>query len=178
MEGYLYSKNVPLFEVGSSLSESSTLFSYLIQESQSEIRFDCFGVPEEDWQPWERGRAFGPELEIRWQEMGEQLFQLLALSDVPRHEFDRKGWKRKEVEAGGDGRIYLWGRHRSFLTGMEEKNGIQEWLQAGIPRVLQYPLDMPLEFVYIQTRMYRRNGVLILTRFCGIEGENSKETKR
>jgi hypothetical protein len=179
MDGYAYNKTATPVEVRSLLSDPPASLDYILQESASDIAFTHFSTPESDWFPWDRGRAFGEQIEVRWQKLQENQFQLLILTEVQQDSLTQNGWpepRKMEVEDGG--KVYLWGRHRSFLEGSKGTRAPHEWVQASIPRTLCYPLASGKEFAYIETVTYRQNGIIILTRFRRLAGENQEEVGR
>ena len=103
-------------------------------------------------------------------------YQLLILGE------DRwqvgEGWTRQEMETQDGGRIYLWGHHHSFLEGVNGRAVPHEWVQASIPRPLCYPLQARKEYVYLETVDYRREGMILLTRFKRLGGEDREEGER
>lgn len=170
MDGYVYSKTASPAALRVLLTEPPARLDYIMQESSSDIAFDRFTVPNEDWKPWDSGRAFGRDLEVRWQRLDNAMFQLLVLSEMPQPALG--DWPNPRVmEAETGGKVYLWGRERSFLTGARQPAGRPEWVQASIPRKLHYPLDDRREFAFIETVNYRQGGMTVLTRFCGLGGE-------
>jgi hypothetical protein len=176
MDGYAYSKTATPVEVRSLLIDPPALLDYILQESASDINFDRFFHLEPDWSPWDKGRAFGEQIEVRWQKIQENVFQLLILSEVQQDSLIQNGWPEpRKMQAEDGGKVYLWGRHRSFLEGGEGNRAPHEWVQASIPRSLRYPLNERKEFAYIETVTYRQNGIIILTRFRRLAGKNQEE---
>jgi hypothetical protein len=177
MDGYVYSKTAPPAAVRALLTKPPARLDYIMQESASDIEFSRFTVPCEGWQPWETGRAFGREAEVRWQRLENGEFQLLVLSELPQPALEN--WPRPRVrEAEAGGKIFLWGRERSFLTGATQPTAPPEWVQASIPRPLRYPLNDRKEFAYFEVVHYRQGGMIMLTRFCGLGGKNGEEVAR
>lgn len=177
MDGYVFSKTASPAVLRALLTEPPARLDYIMQESSSDIAFGRFTALGEDWEPWDCGCAFGRDLEVRWQRLDEGMFQLLVLSETPQPTLE--DWPRPRVmEAEPGGKVYLWGRERSFLTGARQPAGTPEWVQASIPRKLCYPLDERSEFAFIEAMNYRQGGMIVLSRFCGLGGENSEEASQ
>ncbi|MBL7183265.1 MAG: hypothetical protein ISS50_02320 [Anaerolineae bacterium] len=136
---------------------------YVIQERLEDSRF----VRTNDWSMgdlWPRGRAFGPELEVRWWEVEPGRYGLLVLSE--KDEGLKDGWTQEthEVRSTAEDRplkVYLWGTHK----------GQGVWIETRIPRELRYPLDSPQDFAYLEIAEYSRDGMVRFTRFRGLKGE-------
>jgi hypothetical protein len=177
MDGYVYSTTAPPDAVKALLANPPAQPDYLLQESATDITFERFSTPGQDWKPWDAGRAFGQKIEVRWQWVDDGMFQLLVLSEA-RLEALANWPEPKRMEAEDGGRVYLWGRERSFLTGVKRRDVPPEWVQASIPRPLCYPLAAAKEFAYIETVDYRWQGMIILTRFWRVDGEDREEARQ
>lgn len=125
----------------------------------------------EDVGRWSQGRAFGPDLEIRWERDGDG-YELLSLTE--REDLSPSGGDWQAVEAGIDGleerAVLLWGTHRHHLPSThrqysESEEVPDEWIETRIPRPLRYPVEGGPAHVRIAALDYQRQGVTVLTRF-------------
>jgi hypothetical protein len=140
---------------------------YVILERLEEIRF----MQMKKWTVgdfWPRGRAFGPELEVRWQEVKLGMYDLLVLSE--KDENLKDGWEQETHEVRTTDaenhplKIYLWGTHK-------KDRDKDVWIETRIPRKLEYPLDSPKDFAYLEVAEYSQTGIVRFTRFQGLKGE-------
>lgn len=175
MDGYVYSKTISAIAIRAFLTKPSAPLEYILQESAASITFERFATPGEDWLPWDKGRAFGLEVEVRWQRIANEQFHLLVLSEVRQEPLVKDGWRERVMQAEGGDKIYLWGRHLAYLIGAEDWDGPDEWVEASIPRPLRYPLRERKEFASIEAVRYRQDGMIVLTRFRQLTGEDGKE---
>lgn len=114
---------------------------------------------------WMHGRAFGPELELRW-EQRQDGFEVrvitdggappngLACSEIP---FD--------LAADED-------EQRLLLVGERDRDRPSDrptWSVARIPRYLAYPADGSAARVALAQRVYRKSGQVVATRLLRVE---------
>jgi hypothetical protein len=171
--GYVYSKTLSPAELKSFLDERQEKLGCVIQETGSDITFDPISKLN---QPRAKGRAFGEELEVRWERREGGDYHVLVLSETEQRDLLGDGWQEREMTTIEGRRVYLWGRHYRFLRGGQRDQEPHVWVQASIPRPLEYPLD-DHEFAYIEAVEYRQNGMMCLTRFKGLKGENRQEVE-
>ncbi len=170
--GYVYSRRLDRAGLQALLGARRGELAYVMQETDADIAFAEITALD---QPWSRGRAFGETLEVRWtQEEGER-YRVLLLSEAPQSDLAEAGWCVREGLTAVDGvRIYLWGRHYSFLRGGQPEGLPHAWVQASIPRELHYPWPQPDERVYLRAVEYREGGIVRLTRFKGLKGDEGE----
>lgn len=135
---------------------------------------------------WTHGRAFGPDLEVRWtrRRAGQVDLALLTESPLPEREQKDAGWQPIPLLADGapatldaqveDGGVMLLGvsrRHEKSPRG-GDPSAPNEWTDSRVPHPLVYPVraeDPPQRWVRLKTKTYRANGCPLLTRMLGME---------
>lgn len=153
----------------------------VIHYSANRIRF-------EKWRPdalAPTGRAFGPELEVRWRP-GPNGVEMLVIGEEKRDL--GQGWDEDEMdvdEADADEdsekreEVYLWGAHWRSLEGAAAAEELPDgWVAAQVEADLDYPVNggAAKPRVVAQVRTYRQNGVARLTRFLKVRPvEQEKE---
>lgn len=146
--------------------------TYLFFESAPTMDLQPYATPDPSWL---RGRAFGPEMEVRWQRTDEE-YDVHLLTEVAQ-ELD--GWEEihlggeAEMEASDDFSILLWGTHRQYLpsTHIQAGEGDEvphEWIETRIPRPLHYPVVEVAPFVEAVAINYVVRGKVVLTRLKGL----------
>ena len=141
--------------------------THLFFESAPTMDLQPYVTPDPNWL---RGRAFGPEMEVRWRRIDEG-YDVHLLTEVAQ-ELD--GWE--EIHLGGeagmktsDTSILLWGTHRQYLPSThiqagEEDEVRHEWIETRIPRPLCYPVAEVAPFVKAMAVNYVVDGKVVLTR--------------
>jgi hypothetical protein len=141
-------------------NESNLQYHYLTRLEENRIsRFD----PQESYDQWEAGRAFGRDFEIRWQKEKENI-KVMILGNIPLSVPDLsdsidldEAFYRKE------GAYYLWG------IRLEDGSG---WDETRIPHLIKYPVDgQSGRRLQLQTVEYIRKetGNLEFYRFSGFK---------
>ncbi len=143
------------------LDEYTQELEYLIQERVEEVRFVRWDG-QLPGPPWPRGRAFGTQVEVRWRQVAPDTFDVLVLTETEQLGPEWICFETREPHGQESLRHYLWGTHRAELGG---------WVEAQLPRPLRYPLDSPQSFAYVEAIEYSRDGVVQLTRFRALRGE-------
>jgi len=124
---------------------------------------------------WPRGRAFGPEREVRWRKIGDR-YHVDVLGESPGTPSSDEGWKRTAQDVDGihERTILLWGE-----LG-EDPDSPAEWIEVRIPRPLRYPVgnlrrpadpqtERSLLRVTIRGYDYTVEGVPVATRWAVLE---------
>jgi hypothetical protein len=141
-------------------SQPSLQFHHLARLNDNRIeRFD----PQESYDEWEAGRAFGQEFEIRWQKESETI-KVMALGKVP----DSAATLPNVIELNGDfsrreGSYYLWGIRLTDGSG---------WDETRIPHLIHYPVEgLDGRRLQLRTVEYtnKETGNLEFYRFCGFK---------
>lgn len=146
------------------LEQKAQRLEYVIEERLEDIQFERMKWPLGDF--WPLGRAFGPQLEVRWREVEPGKYDLLVLSEKDEGLGD--SWEQETHEVRTTDaenrplKAYLWGTYKG-------NQGV--WIETRIPRELKYPLDSPQDFAYLETAEYSRGGMVRFTRFRGVKGE-------
>jgi len=181
MTAYLYrsKQRVSAQAVQALLATPPAPLQYILQESASQIKFFRFSERGRDWQLWPEGRAFGEHAEVRW--LWEQNgFHLLVVSDAQVEALADEPWEApQKLEEMPVRRIFLWGQHWDWLTGATKAPDPpkrHEWVQASIPKPLPYPLGKK-RFAYIEAVDCRQDGMVILTRFRGLGGQDKEDER-
>lgn len=168
--GYLYSQCLDQADLEALLETRREELTYVMQETDADIAFDEISNLN---QPWPRGRAFGESLEVRWtQEAGR--YHVVLLTETPQPNLSEEGWRTREgLTAKDEVRVYLWGRHHDFLREGQPEGVRHRWVQASIPRELDYPWSRRDEWVFLRVVEYSENAMVRLTRFKGLDGETT-----
>ena len=181
MNGFVYAHSGLDAKALRNLLDTLEGSAYVVQETQVRIRFIRLDDLDE---LWDEGRAFDETLEVRWRlnaeaEQTEPLYRVRVLSE--QRQSLEGAWRMVEMDVDEEDRIWLWGRHWRWLTGIEKasKDDIPHaWTQAEIPGqdTLAYPHE-PAEFLYLRTVDYSREGVTLMTRFKGLLSENRSQRR-
>ncbi|MGQ9626630.1 MAG: hypothetical protein ACUVV0_06970 [Anaerolineae bacterium] len=152
MKGRIFARRAA--DLAATLAPFDGELKYAYVESMAEAELVRYG----EWGDyglafWTLGRAFGPELEIRWEREGGD-YNLLLLSE--KEDFAPEGWRKvEEAEVDEERKIFLWGTYRQ----RERK-----WIETRIPRPLRYPVEGNGR-VCILACDYIKDGMTIMTRF-------------
>lgn len=125
-----------------------------------------------DRQPWQQGRCFGPQLEIRWRATGPDGYELWLLTESNAVTVG-EGWECRVYCADDQVRtMYLWGRWRTFYRAYGAK---QAWIETRVPRALPYPLTADKEGAHVVMHImeYRDQGMVRFTRLYDVSVEES-----
>ncbi len=145
-------------------------FAQAVLEAVSEICFRAIGRPPDNLQfdggfdPsfWERGRAFGEELELRWRRRSGKFLTLLIaerplslptggageLEDLP----EPKELGRTEIPPR---HVILWGTWQDPATETDLPDPTHlYWYEQHIPRFLAYPSGAPARRLAIEVASY------------------------
>jgi hypothetical protein len=110
---------------------------------------------------WPAGRAFGPTLELRWEQIGHG-YRLIFLSEEAAPPLaEELAWSKRAT--------YLETVERWALLWGEYDAGTDTWFETQIPRPFAYPVDAKGQRVRLVGVDYRQNGVTIITRLKGVE---------
>jgi hypothetical protein len=175
----LYQRRVPSTILRDAVEVFRDDVDYLYLESETTIELIDYQTPDPIWT---HGRAFGPKLEVRWQQAGD-CFDLLLLTEadiqLP------KGWQAVPQNdkvlphpdsADPPGQILLWGTHVSRLERPHHLAGGEGnvWIETRIPRPLKYPVSGAPPRVCARVIVYRYQGRPVLTRLVCLEGEENE----
>lgn len=123
---------------------------------------------------WLTGRAFGPDLEIRWHLEGD-LFESSALTETSKGPTD---WQSSKWNAQLDPQtkprdVLLHGLNSTalprdhILYNAQPQGGM--WIDTHIPRPLTYPApDAKAERVVLRCVDYLSRGLVVVTRLCSL----------
>jgi hypothetical protein len=171
----LYHRYVPPSELAVAVDAFKSELQYLYFESEATIEVTPYQSPDA---AWVHGRAFGSELEVRWQRVADG-FDLLLLTEtdisLP------PGWEALPKDDGllpnpdsaDSGRqVMLWGTHISQLEQPHHLAGGEGdvWIETRIPRPLRYPVGGSPKWVRARVVVYRCQGRPVLTRLVSLEG--------
>lgn len=175
---YLYQCRVPADKLAETIDTFKQHLVYLYLESETDVELLAYTRPEP---AWSYGRAFGPELEIRWQPAGRG-FELLLLTETERTW--PAPWRAlpdgpSQPDSAAPGQVLLWGDHVSRLQHPHRLAGsqTQAWVETRIPRALRYPLTGTARWVKARVVVYRCQERPVLTRLAGLEGVEDNEIK-
>ena len=136
---------------------------------------DLLPPDEVDVALWPQGRAFCPDLELRWFPT-ESNFQLHLLTEQPDF-VPADGWQQIQLPANqvAERIILLWGTHRRSLPSShrlyrQATNIPDEWIETRLPRPLHYPVDGQPAWVRANVRDYQRDYITLFTRLHSLEG--------
>ncbi|PYP83341.1 MAG: hypothetical protein DMF61_23400 [Blastocatellia bacterium AA13] len=115
--------------------------------------------------PLPRGRVFNKTAEIRWRQTGEGLFTITYLSETVSLP-EEQGFVRSNIKYNSV--------HRSHqkLFG-KRSNRLSDWVEVSVPGISQtyhrfFPAEPLPSALQIDTVDYVLDGLVCLTRFCGI----------
>ncbi len=133
---------------------------FVLFESISQAELETYRKPDLGWL---RGRAFGEDKEIRWQQQGQSCdLHLLAERQVELEGWDELNLGLDEESEPTD--ILLWG-----VWNKEKDEDKKAWIETRIPRPLKYPIEGEPEHVKISALNYKRGGMTVLTRLRKVE---------
>jgi hypothetical protein len=136
---------------------------------------------------WLCGRAFGPNLEIRWhtdrQGAQNNQFEVMALteSNAGPQNWQASGWtllldsvvKPRNVLLAGINNLNLPTNH--MLYRAQPEGGL--WIEESIPRPLHYPhVDPKADRVILRCVDYLSRGLVVLTRLREFAPYNKSDT--
>lgn len=158
MDAYAYSLQSSSEQLTSLLARLAPGRGQAILESVTSVCFVSIDCPPDDFQfdenfnpqTWERGRVFGPDLEIRWRRhLGHYAVLLIAdisldVSEaaVPGITFPKPTLLSKIEGDGGAIGVVLWGEWQGRDPDLEDELPSQDrhyWYEARIPQFLAYP---------------------------------------
>jgi hypothetical protein len=143
--------------------------AFVYRESLPEISLEELGAETPALSP--KGRAFGPDAEVRWQQEGPDFYALLILTETP--EWSGSDGKGTAFET----RTTVTNDHgepeplRSYLLGAWQPEE-QAWIEVRIPHPLRYPVDGPSEGMArpaLATIEYVKHGMVQYMRYTGFE---------
>ena len=175
---YLYHRHVSSEALPAAVDALRDRTRYVYYESEADIDLLAYRTPDPAWTD---GRAFGEELEVRWEQAGDG-FDLLALAETPLAL--PAGWEPVPADdpalpcpdaADAGGQVLLWGTHAGRLQRghLQVKGSEDAWIETRIPRILRYPVTGSPRWVKARTVVYRYQGRPVLTRLAGLEGEDN-----
>lgn len=175
----LYSRHVSTDQLVATVEAFKDQLKYLYSESEATIDLAAYHAPDP---MWTHGRAFGSQLEVRWQQVRTG-FDLLLLAET---DLAAEGWQvvseNQDTLAVPDAidppsQVVLWGTHLSRLRYPHRLAGRQgnAWIETRIPRPLEYPVPDQPQWVKARIIVYRCQGRPVLTRLVGLEGEEDYE---
>lgn len=151
------------------LNSLESKFEQAILEAVIEMGFVSIGRPPDDFHfdeafdltKWERGRAFGTEMELRWRRRGDDFLSLLIcespLSLTPE--------VASEIGALGDARFLdrvetaqmrLWGEWQDPEAETDLRGTSRQWwYEERVPKFLAYPFDDREKYLAIRVARYR-----------------------
>lgn len=162
---------------------------FIYAEEPANIYLDSYRQPDPHWT---HGRAFGPNLEVRWTRRRDGQVDLALLTESPlsEREQNKTGWQPipllahlstdppasldAQVDDGWVMQLGVSRRHEKSPHG-RDPNAPNEWTDNRVPRPIVYPLDAgdpPRRWVRLQVKTYRANGCPLLTRMVGMEVTN------
>jgi len=145
-------------------------WAYVARLDRAEIVACTPDLPDE----WTEGRAFGPNAEIRWRQVGADRYRLAVLSEERAIMPGGEGWQplAQEIDGVRKRRILLWGD----LTRRPSQPA--DWREVRIPQPLQYPVldpDLAKPRVAIDGWDYLVGGVVVVTRWAILYPTNPLE---
>ncbi len=158
MKPHVYHRRVPIEDFPAVVDDLAEGLKFVLFESTSQAEIVAYRKPDLRWL---RGRAFGEDKEVRWQQQDESC-DLHLLTESDENEMELEGWdelvdlKLDEFEPTD---ILLWG------TWNKDKGA---WIETRIPRPLNYPLEDKPPHVQISALNYKQGGVTVLTRLRGL----------
>ena len=174
---YLYCCHKPADELAATVEAFRDRLQYLYFESESAIELLPYRSPDASWS---HGRAFGAELEVRW-DRAKDGFDLLLLTEKPWPSLP--GWEPLPgsghvpiPDSAAPGQILLWGTHISALEHPHRLAGDtgNASIETRIPRPLAYPLSATSRRVRARVMVYRCRERPILTRLVAVEGDDDE----
>lgn len=167
-----YSLNLPAAKLLELLGTLESKFGYAILESVTDVSFVSVAHPPREFHfdsgfdllKWERGRAFGESLELRWRRRGKE-FAVLIISDAPPGDEKQitsaigslgKGVRLTKDADAPAMQARLWGE---WQNPKDEKDlpdpNRHWWYEERIPRFLDYPYDDQEQYLAIEVARYR-----------------------
>lgn len=172
---YLFQCHVPPEALSGAVEAFKGRLTYLYFESESTIDLQAYRPPDPSWT---HGRAFGPELEVRWDKTAEG-FDLLLLTEMELE--PSAGWERVTAplpvpDVAVSSQIVLWGTHVSKLRYPHRLAGGTDsaWIETRIPRPLDYPVAGTPTRVRASVMVYQSQGKPLLTRLVAVEGDEDE----
>jgi hypothetical protein len=175
----LYTRHVSGDQLATAIEVFRDQLEYLYNESEAAIDLTTYHFPDVTCI---HGRAFGLQLEVRWQRVRNG-FDLLLLTET---DLKAEGWQSIAEDQDTlpvpdsidpSGQVVLWGTHISRLRYPHRLAGTQgnAWIETRIPRHLQYPVQGQPQWVKARIIVYRCQGRPVLTRLVELEGEEENE---
>jgi hypothetical protein len=129
-------------------------------------------------QPWDKGRIFCRDFELRWERWEEGIAAILLGAAPPAEGFQEE----PQVDLAGadvdDRRYFLWGlkvedsdRAAVGVEHPQRQGSGEPFLELRIPRVLRYPLTGERRQALLNVREYRdrATGAVLHYRLTGVE---------
>lgn len=164
----LFSCRMPVNSLQGILNTFQARLKYLYLESEATIDLIAYAPFQSSWT---HGRAFGEDMELRW-DRDEQFYDLLLLTESSLSLTSE--WQPVAVDLSVEpGQVLLWGTHVSHLDQhhrLAETEG-NAWIETRIPRALTYPVAGSPRWVKANVIIYRQQGQPCLTRLVSLEGE-------
>jgi hypothetical protein len=169
---FAYSLSLSDKQLTDLLEAHEASFQYAILECVAAIQFVTVARPPDDFhfdanfqpQYWERGHAFGEEMELRWRRRRSE-FAVLLISESPLTQSagiplsDMTELSR--VESEEPLQIALWGEWQDPDEETElkplESQGRQWWYEERIPQFLGYPHPARADYLAIEVACYRES---------------------
>lgn len=142
---------------------------YVVQSRIEDIAFEEY-PKDKSVIFWPEGRAFGLDVEIRWQQIKKGQYNLMLLSEIQQE--PGNDWSRQQFQVrdqGPDGKplqIYLWGTWQPAMNA---------WIEVRIPRMLPYP-KIPSNIskrnrIYVLAIEYAQKGMVRFIRWKKLDTE-------
>ena len=140
---------------------------FMLLETVTDICFDVYR--KTDFHRWSQGRIFNKTREIKWRNIGNEFKTVVITPDDTLTGDTKRETIPFEPE---DLDIYLWGKEAASKSTPEftfEKN---QFIEAIIPRILQYPVKAEKKdsrVLLTVTRYVDKYGKLQYYRFKGVK---------
>jgi hypothetical protein len=157
-------------------------FSFIYWETAATIRLEAYQPPSP---LWPEGRAFGPQLELRWIKRRDGRVDLTLLGETQFSNED--AWEACPELTGlvvGDdnalSQVLLLGvsrRHERSPYQPVSSDAPKAWTDSRLPQPLLYPVEdtqSQKRWVKVKTKIYRLNERPVLTRLVALEGTSDE----
>ncbi len=140
------------------------------EERENGLRFEVYR-PNEPFDYWPHGCIFDDTAEIKWDKDGSQFHVVYCGRTNPPANLQQYA---SEPATCQDSSYYLWGSRvkKEDLEDLGVRPDEIVFAELRIPRLLRYPVSANAQRVKLKVReFYNVDGVLIFTRFLGLEEE-------
>lgn len=167
----LYQRRAATDALPAAVDALAAALDYLYFEAEETIELIPYAPPDPVWL---HGRAFGPTLEVRWDQVDEG-FELFLLTETT-PDLPAEWTLVSDAFVGQSSQILLWGTHIDYLEQPHHLAGEtgRAWIETRLPRPLDYPVSGGPRWVKANVVIYYRHSRPVVTRLATLEGETNE----